>query len=768
MARLANLSIADWVITRRHWVVGGWLLVSALLLPHAIGAEKRLDVSASVSGSESERVQALLANRFQSAFPAYAVLVVAGAPSPATADGRVLLDSLRQSISRLAFVGRTFSYIDAPDSLLIGPRGETYLLVGLEPGGRRPDELVPMLRQATESARNRYASMYPSLSLSWTGEIALNYDLRRASAADAQAAERRVLPVTLVLLVLAFGAVAAAVLPLVAGTVSISLALGGAVLLTRFWPLSILLQNVVAMLGLGLGIDYALLVVGRFREALAAGKTKLDAARDAASRAGHTILLSGASVGIAFAALLFVPVDEIRSIAVGGLLVITVAVLLATTLLPALLALVGPRINAGRIRRLPFGDPSRSWRRWGAFVCAHPWAVLVIAGAPLGALALQSVRMTTDLPRGDWLPREMESSRGLKSLTEMGASGVVNAVRLVVHFPDGRTWDSPEGWAALSRASATLAADGRVARVRSLPVVTGLTSPNLQLLDAVPAEVRGSLVSADGRLAMIEVMPSEGAGMRGATELVREVRAAPPGSLTGLAGSSIEVGGLPALNVDYEASTAGRFGSIVLAVTAATFLALMVGFRSVLVALKAIVLNLFSVAVAFGAVVLVFQDGLGIGLLGLSGPLGGNFPAIPLLVFCVVFGLSMDYEVFLVARVAEARASGMSDDEAIAEGLARTGGLITSAAAIMIAVFAAFVLGDFVLIKILGFALAVAVLVDATVMRVAIGPALLKLGGRWNWWPGETYRLVRSLPKINVLESPTAADGRLNVSQPVS
>jgi RND superfamily putative drug exporter len=150
--------------------------------------------------------------------------------------------------------------------------------------------------------------------------------------------------------------------------------------------------------------------------------------------------------------------------------------------------------------------------------------------------------------------------------------------------------------------------------------------------------------------------------------------------------------------------------------------------------------------------------------------LGGSFPAIPFLVFCVVFGLSMDYEVFLVARVAEARASGMSDDEAIAEGLARTGGLITSAAAIMIAVFAAFMLGDFVLIKILGFALVVAVLVDATVMRVAIGPALLKLGGRWNWWPGDTYRLVRSLPKINVLESPTAADGRgrLNVSQSVS
>ena len=756
MERVSEFSFADMVIRRRRWVIAVWVLLAALVIPHAIGAEKHLEVSASVPGSESDRVRSLLATRFESAFPTYAVLVVAGAPSPTTPGGRLLLSNLRDGISALPFVAGTLSYLDVADSLLLGARGETYVLAGLEPQGRRPDVLVPILRSATAAVAARYAAAYPDLSVRWTGETALNYDLRIASAADARAAERRVFPITLILLVLAFGTFAAATLPLVAGAVSISLAIGGAVLLTRFWPLSILLQNVVAMLGLGLGIDYALLVVGRFREALAAGKSSFDAAGDAASRAGHTILLSGASVAIAFAALLFVPVDEIRSIAVGGLLVITVAVLLATTLLPALLAFVGARVNAGRIRRVPLGNASAPWRRWGRFVCAHPIAVLLIAGAPLGAVAFQATRLTTDLPRGDWLPRDMESSLALRTLREMQASGVVNAIRLVVHFPEGSTWDSPAGWTALRKASARLAADARVARVRSLPVVTGLISPNLQILAALPRQARGSMASADGRLALIEVLPSEQAGMGGAAELVRELRAEPAGSLTGLKGSSIEVGGLPALNIDYEASTAGRFRSIVLSVTVATFIALLVGFRSVLVALKAIVLNLFSVAVAFGAVVLVFQDGIGIRLIGLAEPLGGSFPAIPLLVFCVVFGLSMDYEVFLVARVAEARASGMSDDDAIAEGLARTGGLITSAAAIMIAVFAAFVLGDFVLIKILGFALMVAVLVDATIMRVAIGPALLKLGGQWNWWPGNTYRLVRSLPKINVVESPTA------------
>lgn len=754
MEAMKGSRTAEMIVRRRWWIITAWLVLAALILPHAIGAEKRLDVSAAVPGSESARVGSLLATHFESAFPTYSVLVITGGADPSTPSGRLLLSRVRDKVAAIPFVARTFSYLDAPDSLLIGPAGETYLLVGLEPGNRRPDELVPVLRQETTALADAERGQYPTIALRWTGEIALNYDLRKASASDAQSAERRVLPVTLVLLVLAFGAIAAAVLPLIAGAISISIALGGAVLLTRFWPLSILLQNVVAMLGLGLGIDYALLVVGRFREALAAGRNNLEAARDAASRAGHTIVLSGASVAIAFAALLFVPVDEIRSVAVGGLLVIVVAVLLATTLLPALLALIGARINMGSIRRLPAGSASESWRRWGRFVCARPMAVLLIAGAPLAAVALQSARLSTDLPRGDWLPRDMESSRGLRTLNEMKTGGVVNAIRVVLHFPDGVTWDSPEGWAALQRAGARLAEDDRVERVRTLPIASGLASPNLQLVAAIPRDVRESLVSSNGKLALIEILPSEKAGIRGAADLVREIRAMHSGSLAGLSGTRVDVGGLPALNVDYEASTAGRFGSIVVAVTVTTFIALFVGFRSVLIAVKAVALNLFSVAVAFGAVVLVFQDGIGSGLLGLTEPLGGSFPAIPLLVFCVVFGLSMDYEVFLVARVAEARRTGMADDDAIAEGLARTGGMITSAAAIMIAVFGAFMLGDFVLIKILGFALVVAVLVDATVMRVAIGPALLKLGGRWNWWPGEPYRVVHSVPKIKVLESP--------------
>ncbi|MEO7501426.1 MAG: MMPL family transporter [Gemmatimonadaceae bacterium] len=750
---------AELIVRRRWWMVAGWIAVALVLVPQAARVEHKLDVSAKVEGSESARAVATLSTRFPSAFGDYAVLVVSGAPPPSTVEGRATLERIRASLAALPIVARTFSWLDAPDTLFVGAEGGTFMMVGLATAGRRPDDLIPILRGATGDLTADLKSTHPALQLTWTGETALNYDLRRASAADAQGAERRVLPLTLMLLVLAFGALAAAFVPLLAGGLSIAFALGAAVTLTRFWPLSILLQNVVTMLGLGLGIDYALLIVGRFREGLARGLSAGDSARDTVENAGHTIILSGASVAIGFAALLFVPVNEIRSLAVGGLLVIVMSVLLSVTLIPALLASLGSRVNAGTIRhRVSSGAGSARWRSWGRFICARPLTVLLVGGFPLVAIAAQAFRLSTDLPRGDWLPPAMESSRALHRLESMKRSGVVQSVRLVVVLPKDATWDSPAGWAAIKRASDRLAADSRVARVRSLPAVTGLLTPNLTLLAGMPKEVRGSLASSDGRFALIDVMPAETASPRDAMNLVRELRTAGAAELTGLPAATMDVGGLPALNVDYDSSISGRFVGIVALVVGLTMLALLIGFRSVLIAAKAVALNLLSVATAFGAVVLVFQDGFGVTLLGLAEPLGGNFPAIPMIVFAVVFGLSMDYEVFLVSRVAEARRAGMSDHDAIVEGLARTGGLITSAAAIMIVVFAAFTLGDFVLMKILGFALSVAVLVDATVVRMAIGPALLMLAGKWNWWPGE--RLIAEQAPMKTVDAKKNRLGR--------
>jgi RND superfamily putative drug exporter len=203
-----------------------------------------------------------------------------------------------------------------------------------------------------------------------------------------------------------------------------------------------------------------------------------------------------------------------------------------------------------------------------------------------------------------------------------------------------------------------------------------------------------------------------------------------------VSGATLLVGGIPALNADYQTIVTDRFVPAMSLVVVGTLLALIGGFRSFFVAVKAIALNLLSVAASFGALVLVFQDGHGSALLGVPGGTGSVFPLVPIVAFAIVFGLSMDYEVFLVARVLEARRSGLSEVNAIPEGMARTAGLITSAAAIMIVVFAAFTFGDFLVVKMIGFTLAVAVLIDATLVRIVIGPALLRIAGDWNWWPG--------------------------------
>lgn len=732
---------ARWLVIRRRWAVAGWIVAISLMAPTASRVTTILDVGARVPGSESARVEQLVSTRFSAGFARHAVLVITGGASPATRAGREMLEHVTAGLGDLGVVARTFSWLDASDSLFIGPQGQTFVVVGLHERGGRPDELIPVLRNATAALNESMRLIHPRVSLMWTGEIALNYDLRQTSASDANRAERRVLPLTLLLLTLAFGAVAAAVLPLLVAALSIALALGVTGVIASVWPLSIILQNVVTMLGLGLGIDYALLIVGRFRESLAAGLEPVDAARDTAIRAGRTIALSGASVAIGFMVLLFVPVNEVRSIAVGGLLVTGASVLMSITLLPALLAMIGHRVNWGRVGRRREQDGAVRWRKWGVFVCAHPVSVLLAAGLPVLLLAVQSTRLSAELPRGNWLPSSMESARGLHALEAMERSGIVNSVRVMVEFPAEAPWDSPAGWSALRRASERLALDPRIARVRSLPTATGFHAPNLQLIAALPPGLRASLVSADGRSALIEVMPTELAGQRGAMDIVREIRGERASSLTGLARSQIMVGGLAAFNVDYQAAVGDSFWSIVAAVVGVTMLALLAAFRSVLIAAKAVALNLLSVAAAFGAVVVVFQDGTGLRLLGIATPLDGTFTAIPVIVFCMVFGLSMDYEVFLVSRIAEARKSGLDDASAIAEGLARTGGMITSAAAIMIAVFAAFILGDLVIVKILGLALSVAVLVDATFVRMAIGPALFRLAGRHNWWPGE--RTVR-------------------------
>jgi RND superfamily putative drug exporter len=491
------------------------------------------------------------------------------------------------------------------------------------------------------------------------------------------------------------------------------------------------------MLGLGLGIDYALLMVGRFRESISSGHNGLTASVIAARQAGPTLLISASTVAIGFLALLTVPISEVRSIGVAGFLVAGMSVLLANTLVPAVLALLGPRIDAGR---LPFtarlDSQARTggrWRQWGKVVVAHPWLAILLAGAPLLLLASQAARLDTRVPSGDWLPPAAESVHALHTLEQMDRAGIVQSLRVILELPTDSIAQTDSGWDTLDRLTKRLASDPRCNRVIS---ITTMAESNRSSLGSLSRETRRTFLSRDGRAALLEVLPAASVSLRDQVIWVRELRKTGAAVLTGVPGATLRIGGIPALNADYQTIVGDHFASVIGLVVVGTLLALLGGFRSLFAAVKAIALNLLSVAASFGALVLVFQDGRGSSFLGVREGTGSVFPIVPIVCFAIVFGLSMDYEVFLVARVLEARRSGLSEMDAIPEGLARTAGLITSAAAIMIAVFAAFTFGNFLVVKMIGFTLAVAVFIDATLVRIVIGPALLRIAGDWNWWPG--------------------------------
>jgi RND superfamily putative drug exporter len=724
---------------RRFWVSGIVLVAIIALLPFSFHAERHLETATRVEGSQAETVRQELANRFRSPFVDRVVLVIQGVPPADSEQGGQALETIVAALREQPGVSGVVSYLELRDPIFLGRGGATFVLVGLESTDGPVESLVPKLHHLASSLENQLRGRHPMVKLELTGEIPLNFDIRKASADDVRRSEILVIPATLALLLMAFGSVTAALIPLAVGQLAIATTLAISGFLAQRWHLSILVQNLATMLGLGLGIDYALLMVSRFREAISAGHDGPTASAIAVHQAGRTLLISASTVAIGFLALLTVPISEIRSIGIAGILVAGLSVLLTNTLVPSLLAFLGPRIDIGRLPFIPKLDAHRAartgnrWRQWGKVIVSHPWIALLVAGTPLLLLAWQVRQLDTSVPRGDWLPQSAESVHALHILKQMDRDGVVQSLRVIVELPTDSIANTDAGWNALDRLTKRLASDPRCDRVIS---ITTLAQGNRSSLRDLSRETRRSFLSSDGRAALLEVLPKGSVSFSDQVNWVRELRKTGAPALTGVPGATLLVGGIPALNADYETIIRGHFPSVTALVVGGTLLALLWGFRSIFAALKAIALNLVSVAASFGALVFVFQNGHGSSLLGVPGGTGSVFPLVPIVAFAIVFGLSMDYEVFLVARVLEARKSGLSEVDAIPEGLARTAGLITSAAAIMIVVFAAFTFGDFLVVKMIGFTLAVAVLIDATLVRIVIGPALLRIAGDWNWWPG--------------------------------
>ena len=545
-----------------------------------------------------------------------------------------------------------------------------------------------------------------SLDILATGNVPLNHDIDTALEADLQRAELVSLPVAFLLLLIVFGSAAASLVTLGVGVVVILGGIGGTFALARSTDVSQYALNIVTLIGLGVAIDYSLFIVSRFREELAHGANVEDAIAIALATAGRAIVFSGITVAIGLAGMLFYPGTFLVSLGLSGSIVVAISVLYALTFLPALLAILGPRVGAWR---LPFtGRPSRRrlWHGIATQVMRRPVPVLLatvafiaLAASPFLGLRLASADATV-------LPPTLESRRGYDVLVGEFPGQDQSGVTVVARFPDD----------PLSTAHRAAVEDLRT-RIAALP--------NVSRADISP--------TSGPHVAVLTVRTPRTAQSDDARDLVRARRLQP------VAGGEVLVTGGTAFDVDGIQYLLERTPVAMGFVMLTTVLALFLLLGSVVLPLKAILMNVLSVSASFGALVWIIQQGHLANVLNFTPQ--SIEPSLPVIMFCIMFGLSMDYEVLLLSRIQEEYRRSGDNTAAVATGLERSGRLITGAAAIMVGVFVAFALADVVIIKSVGLGLTVAVLLDATIVRALVVPATMRLLGRANWWaPGPLAR----------------------------
>ncbi len=740
-------------LVRWRWVVLGiWVAAGAVAAVRAPATPGLLNIrGGSERETEASRTETLLGARFTRPIGEFFAVTLQGPAPFDSGAGRPVLDSILAALDRQPYVRGLVSYPATGDTTFLSrDRRSTFVIVALEiSSGDTAGAIVTPVRQVVRDALAR-APGGRAYQARVTGRAPLDHDVRTVVTDDSRRGEQALLPLTLSILVLAFGALVAAALPLIVGVLAITVSLAIIGLVAHVTPMSIFVLNMTTMIGLGVGIDYSLLVVTRFREELGRGVRRLPAAVSTMMTAGKAVITSGLTVVVGFGALLFTPLIETRSVGIGGLIVVGVAVLLSITLLPALLAILGRNIDRPRwlARRLAWYHAPQVWEKWARTLSRHPVRAMVYGGSVIAILTAPVFWIRIGLPARHWWPAGTEAGEGLDALSRMGVAGFVQPVRVLVQVPEGRTVVEAASLRGLRTLSDSLRADPRVREVRSLVDIqrrSSLLALSVLYSDLDAARARypsfvDAYLSEDRRLALLDVILADTTSLTTAMDVVERARALGKMELRGTRDMSVSVGGYSAAALDFQHDLLRRFPLLVGLILGATAIMLALAFRSVLVPIKAIIMNTLSVSATFGLIVLVFQHGVGAQLFGLEGPTRAIFVVVPVLVFAVVFGLSMDYEVFLLSRIKEAYDRTGRNSEATMEGLSATASVITSAALIMILVFGVFAFARVLPMQLLGFGLAVAVLLDATVIRMVLVPAFMQAMGRWNWWPGTAGR----------------------------
>lgn len=729
-------ALARLVVRYPVQVVLVWLLLVLLAIPAARLAPQNLAANASdVKNSEAQKVLQILTEAFDLPSVDRTVLVSESSLPEHDPRFRQTYNQLMARIQTLEGVQRIHRY-DVPSPLQQqsqdGKITATLLDTRLENG----EAVIEALRREARAVQTSEIRFYI------TGATAVTKDFLHLLEADVKRSELMALPLTGLVLLLAFGALVATGLPLLVGVVAITTSLACLFFLTLWGEVSSFALSVITMLSLGAGIDYALLMVNRFREELAAGRPVQAAAAITTQTAGRTVAFSGLVVAIAMGAMLVPDLTFIRSMGIGGVMAITLTVLVSITLLPALLALLGERVNAPRrwaFKPTSSGKVSPFWGRWASRVMQRPWMWSFGVAGLLLALAWPATQMKLGYTGAFGLGPHVESRKGLELIRQLELGGAMDAFEVLLDLgEEGFTPQNRARWRVLEQ------------RISAWPEVRLVVSPFLagrlegQGGFAELVGLTNQYISQDRRYLRLTVIP------RDAVQAPRipdwYARLKQEAQQVGF--QRVLLGGAPVGSMEFTQALVGAMPAAIGTVFVATFILLAVAFRSLVIPLKSILMNTLTVGAAYGLITLVFQEGFAARLVGAPTDVGGIDSSLPILMFAVIFGLSMDYEIFLLSRVQEAHLAGLDTPQAVRFALERTAGVITSAALIMIIVFSAFVVGQVVANKTIGLGLALAVLLDATLVRLVLVPAVLVLAGRWNWWLPEPLRRV--MPRVRL------------------
>jgi len=712
--------LAGFLGRRRRWVLAAWIAVVAVALPIASHQTDHLTGGGfDVPGTQSKAVSDSLENDFSAKTGGIAVLLQAeqGAGKAARVAA---VDRVRRAVAGLDKV--TLSPATARRAEVALQRTGTAMLpLHSEQSSDRQIDSAAELREDLDpgTAVNGVTTYMAGQPTIWAG-------MQELSKKDLSKAEAGGFPIVAIILLVIFGSLAAAALPLVLGFVSVMVTGALIYFISQQIETSVFVTNMASMIGIGVAIDYSLFILARYREERARGLEPDAAQAQALSTSGLAVAFSGLAVIVSLAGLWMVDNQALRSMALGAMTVVAVSILTATTLLPALIAMLGDRVLPGGIvakalgffrRRGERSDREAFWVRWTARVMAHPWRAVIGVSAVLLTLAIPLLSIETGTQALTQFPKDSDVRIG-NELASKQLGGGTDPVLMVASFDSA-------GQARKDRAA-----------------IAGFA----RTIDSTPGVVAVAPPAFSGASVLIQATPSAPSESDATIALVERLRdnVVPATALARVA--SVDVGGETARSQDARAQISGSMWKIVLFVLALSYLVLMVMLRSLLLPLKAVLMNLLSIGAAFGVLVAIFQWGWFDSLLGFENQGALDTINVPL-IFAIVFGLSMDYEVFLMSRIREHYLEHGDNERAVAEGLSTSARTISSAALIMTSVFAVFVLTGVPSIKELGLGCAVAIALDATLVRLILVPAAMKLLGSWNWWMPSW--LDRALPDLS-------------------